>query len=288
MPTGSRILGTVRLLTFLLMVLLVGGIQAIILAVPSLRRAHEHRIPLMFHKLACKVFGIEIELHGKPVETKPLLFVSNHTSYLDIPVLGSLIPGSFVAKAEVASWPLFGTLARLQRTVFIERNRRDLDNQRRNMADRVTDGTDLILFPEGTSSDSLGVLPFKSALFSVADLAAGNGEGDTQLTIQPIAVLCTHLDNLPLGRDMRHVYAWYGDMDLMPHLWRLACLGHCTVTVAFLKPIKVAGASRKDMAKQAEDAVRGAIDQINGGLPLDGLAGVPERTPDPSPEALAA
>ncbi|MEM6902781.1 MAG: lysophospholipid acyltransferase family protein [Pseudomonadota bacterium] len=281
MPTGSRILGSVRLLTFLLMAGLISGFQAIIIAFPPLRRAHEHKIPVLFHKLACRVFGIEIEVHGTPADQHPVLFVANHTSYIDIPVLGSLIPGCFVAKAEVASWPLFGILAKLQRTVFIERNRRDLKNQRDKMIDRVEQGTDLILFPEGTSSDGLSVLPFKSALFSIAQPPARDGVTVTPLTIQPVAVTCTHLDSLPLGRDMRHVYSWYGDMDLMPHLWRLASLGHCAVTVAFLKPVDPATKNRKQMAQQAEQAVRSAIDQINGGDALTGLSDDPTSTSEP-------
>ncbi len=280
MPAGSYILGTTRLTLFFIMALLVGGAQAVVLAIPPLRRAHENYLPLMFHGLACRIFGIEIEVTGIPHNQHPVLFVANHSSYIDIPVIGSLIPGCFIAKAEVADWPLFGTLARLQRTIFVHRKREDVDNQRASMVDRVKDGLDLILFPEGTSSDGLGVLRFKSSLFSIAAMSLGTAEQRKALTVQPVAVACNHLDGLPLGRDMRHVYSWYGDMDLFPHLWRLGCLGHTTVTVAFLDPIPASGINRKQLAKQAETAVRHAVDRMNAGLPVEGYQGPAGSTAD--------
>ncbi|MEO0392583.1 MAG: lysophospholipid acyltransferase family protein [Pseudomonadota bacterium] len=281
MPAGSYILGSIRLVIFFIMAVFVGGAQAVVLAIPPLRKNYEEHIPMLFHSLACKIFGIEIEITGIRHDQHPVLFVANHSSYIDIPVLGSIVPGCFIAKAEVADWPMFGTLARLQRTIFVHRRREDVDNQRASMIDRVGDGLDLILFPEGTSSDGIGVLPFKSSLFSIASMALGSAEQRKQLTVQPVAIACNHLDGLPLGRDMRHVYSWYGDMDLFPHLWRLGRLGHTTVTVAFLDPIPASGTNRKRLAQQAEDAVREAVDLMNAGLPVPGYQG-PDAAPDPA------
>ena len=109
-----------------------------------------------------------------------MLFAANHISYLDITVLGSLLDASFIAKTEVAGWPLFGWLARLQRSVFIDRRARSTAHQRDSIAARLAAGEALILFPEGTSGDGNRLLPFKSALFSVADQhghAARRGDG---------------------------------------------------------------------------------------------------------------
>ena len=106
-----------------------------------------------------------------------MLFAANHVSYLDITVLGSLLDASFIAKTEVAGWPLFGWLARLQRSVFIDRRARSTAHQRDSIAARLAAGEALILFPEGTSGDGNRLLPFKSALFSVAD-HAGRRRGD--------------------------------------------------------------------------------------------------------------
>jgi lyso-ornithine lipid O-acyltransferase len=280
MPTGSRILGTIRLLAFLIMALVAGFCQALIISIPAIRKRHEHRIPVLFHGLSCQIFGIEIEVTGTALTRHPVLFVANHSSYIDISVIGSLIPGCFIAKAEVADWPLFGILAKLQRSVFVRRKREDVQEQRENMVDRVKDGLNLILFPEGTSSDGLHCLPFKSSLFSIAAMSLGGAEQRKELTVQPVTIACTRLDGVPLGRDLSHIYCWYGDMSLLPHLWRLGTLGHCTVKVVFLDPIPAAGISRKQLAQRAEDAVRDMLARINAGLPVEGY--------DPAKEAPVA
>src|SRR5262249_58499052 len=136
------------------------------------------------------------------------LFAANHTGYLDIAVLGSVMPGSFVSKAEVASWPLFGWMAKLQRCVFVDRQVRSTAQQRDAIAERLAAGDALILFPEGTSADGNFILPFKSALFSVVY------KRDQPVTVQPVSLTYTRLDGLPIGRMMRPFFAWYGDMDL--------------------------------------------------------------------------
>ncbi len=172
------------------------------------------RVPLLYCKWCCRILGLQIQRHGVPSQVRPTLFVSNHVSYFDIMVYGSIIPGSFVAKAQVARWPLFGWLAKLQRTVFVERRgQRSLDS-RDDMAVRLERGDNLILFPEGTSDDGNRVLPFKSALFSVAEQPP-RGQA---LVIQPVSIAYTRLDGVPMGRYLRPLIAWYGDMDLASHL----------------------------------------------------------------------
>ena len=148
---------------------------------------------------------------------RPVLFASNHISYPDITVLGSLIPGSFIAKAEVAHWPFFGWLAKLQRSVFVDRQVRSTARQRDAIAERLATGDALILFPEGTSGDGNRVLPFKSALFSVAR----NRERAAPITVQPVSIAYTRLDGMPIGRRLRPFFAWYGD----DAIWRRICGG---------------------------------------------------------------
>ena len=91
------------------------------LVLMAIRAPLSKRLPMVWHQGVCRIFGFRIERYGKASRTVPTLFVCNHTSYLDITALGALLPGSFVAKAEVRDWPLFGFLAVLQRTVFVER-----------------------------------------------------------------------------------------------------------------------------------------------------------------------
>jgi 1-acyl-sn-glycerol-3-phosphate acyltransferase len=181
---------------------------------------------------------------GRPIDARPVLFAANHTGYLDISVLGSLIPGSFISKSEVARWPLFGWLAKLQRCVFVDRQARSTAQQRDAIAERLAAKDALILFPEGTSGDGNFVLPFKSALFSSVF------NRDTPIAVQPVSVAYTRLDGLPIGRPLRPFFAWYGDMTLPRHLWHVLGLGIVEVVVEFHPPAAVADfASRKELAQ---------------------------------------
>ena len=219
-------------------------------------------LPLWYHRRCCRLLGFRVVRRGKPVLEGPVLFVANHCSYLDISVLGSLIPASFVAKADVAQWPLFGTLAKLQRSVFIDRQSFRAVKHRDEMSARLEAGDSLILFPEGTSSDGNRVLPFKSSLLSVAELEPGG----RPLTVQPVSVAYTMLDGLPLGRYLRPFYAWYGDMDLASHLWQWAGLGRLTVVVRFHQPVTMAQfESRKALSEYCHHVVsRGLSEALAG------------------------
>ena len=172
-------------------------------------------LPKFYHRLCCRILGFTVEVTGTPSAARPTMFISNHVSYIDITVLGSLVTASFVAKAEISKWPLFGLLARLQRTVFIERIGSKAARHRDEISERLDRRDNLILFPEGTSDDGNGVLPFKSALFGVAERDAA----ERSLTLQPVSIAYTRLDGMPLGRALRPNFAWYGDMTLLPHLW---------------------------------------------------------------------
>jgi 1-acyl-sn-glycerol-3-phosphate acyltransferase len=257
---GSPILGLARLLAYLIWMLLLLPVQG--LAV-RFRWPLRRTLPLLFHRGCLKIFDLDLVVVGTMTTGQPTLFISNHSSYLDIEVLGALIPGSFIAKQEVAGWPLFGVLAKLQETVFVNRQaRHQVARQSASLADRLTAGDNLILFPEGTSSDGNRVLPFKTALFGVAGLRVG----ERPLTLQPVSVTAVALDHIPLGRLMRSLYAWYGDMDLGPHLWQLAKLGGITVVVEFHPPVTVESfGSRKALADHCWNAVAAGVGRAVAG-----------------------
>ncbi len=219
-------------------------------------------LPRWYHKHCCRLLGIRVVRRGRPVHEAPVLFASNHCSYLDIIVLGSLLQASFVAKAEVANWPLFGLLAKLQRSVFVDRRPRKTAEQRDSMAARLEAGENLILFPEGTSGDGNRVLPFKSSLLSVAELRPQG----RPLTVQPVSITYTMLDGLPLGRYLRPFFAWYGDMEMAGHLWQWMGLGRLTVVVRFHQPVDITRfASRKELADYCYQAVsQGMADALAG------------------------
>jgi 1-acyl-sn-glycerol-3-phosphate acyltransferase len=226
----------------------------------ALRRRWVATFPRFYHRRCCHILGIRVRAIGWKVEARPVLFAANHVSYLDITILGSLLDASFIAKTEIAGWPLFGWLARLQRSVFIDRRARNTAHQRDSIAARLAAAEALILFPEGTSGDGNRLLPFKSALFSVADHAPGRdaiGRATTgPVTVQPVSIAYTRLDGIPIGRALRPFFAWYGSMSLAPHLWRMLGLGRLEVVVEFHPPTSLeACGSRKALARYCEERV---------------------------------
>ncbi|MFC5358486.1 lysophospholipid acyltransferase family protein [Azospirillum himalayense] len=262
-PLGSPVRGGVRLAVYLLWTLLLVPVQALAVAVRSPLR---FRIPRFYHRVCAAILGIGVVVRGERATDGPVLFVSNHSSYLDITVLGAVIPGSFVAKSEVAGWPFFGALAKLQQTVFVERKARSgVEKQRDELGARLDAGDSLILFPEGTSSDGNRTLPFKTALFAVA----ARRIGDRPLTVQPVSIAPTRLDGIPMGIAFRPCYAWYGDMDLAPHLWTVFTLGRMTVEVEFHPPVTIDGfSSRKALADHCQRAVARGVERAVSGRPM--------------------
>ena len=212
-------------------------------------------IPNLYHRFILFVLGIHVSVRGAPATERPLLFVSNHSSWIDILALSSVTPLKFIAKSEVAGWPLFGLLAKLQRTVFVDRSKRQATVEvNREIAARLSDGDPVVLFGEGTSGDGNRVMPFRTALLGAMDQAlGGNGRG----FLQPVSVSYTRLHGIPMGRQHRAIAAWHGDISLVPHLIRVIRTGAIDVVVSFGAPIAVeAGTDRKALAHSLEEAVR--------------------------------
>jgi lyso-ornithine lipid O-acyltransferase len=205
----------------------------------------------------CRIAGLKIETYGRVCDARPTLFVANHVSYLDIVVLGRLLDATFVAKAEVRRWPAIGFIAALGRTVFIDRARSLSAGQSTTLAERLRAGESLILFAEGTSSDGGRVLPFKSALFA----AVSDPDLARQVRVQPVSIAYTRFrGGLPISHGQRPLYAWYGDMELVPHLWSVLGLPGARVEVRFHEPVSAAAfASRKELARHAEREVAGGL-----------------------------
>ncbi|WP_395458841.1 lysophospholipid acyltransferase family protein [Azospirillum melinis] len=279
---GSSGRGALRLTVYLLWTLLLIPLQALAVA-RNWRLCRT--LPAFYHGVCARLIGLDVVVRGQRADG-PVLFVSNHSSYLDIIVLGSQIPGSFVAKSEVGSWPFFGLLARLQRTVFVERKARaSVDKQRDDIGSRLDGGDSLILFPEGTSSDGNRTLPFKTALFAVA---ARRIDG-RPLTVQPISVAATRLDGIPMGFAFRPFYAWYGDMDLAPHLWQAFRLGGMTVEVEFHPPVTIDGfSSRKALAEHCHRVISDGVACAISGRPSVPVPAKEATSPAPAPTTASA
>jgi 1-acyl-sn-glycerol-3-phosphate acyltransferase len=238
--------------------------------------------PRFYHRRCCRILGLRVRRIGRPTNARPALFAANHISYLDITVFGSLLPASFIAKREVRSWPLFGWLARLQRSVFIDRRARSTMAQRDSIAGRLAAKDALILFPEGTSGDGNRILPFKSTLFSVADHPEVG-----EVTVQPVSIAYTRLDGMPIGRYLRPLFAWYGSMAMAPHLWTLLGLGTIEVVVEFHRPTTLAACgSRKELARYCQERVAAGLANALSGRRTSRRAA--ERTPERRPAATDA
>ncbi len=241
-------------------------VQALLLKIsPGAAR----RFPNWYHKNVCRILGITLKIEGAVVEDRPVLLVCNHTSWLDIPVLSALAPVSFVAKLEVGSWPFVSALARLQRSVFVDRTRRQATGDAAGeIMRRLRQGDTIVLFAEGTSSDGNRVLPFKTSLFGAV---AGQGVSDNpDVVVQTAAVVYTHVRGVPLSRADRPRIGWYGDMEMTSHAWGVLKSGPITVTIKVGPPVPLSEfRDRKDLAITTERAVRSAVLGILRGRPDD-------------------
>jgi 1-acyl-sn-glycerol-3-phosphate acyltransferase len=213
-------------------------------------------IAVYYYRALCRVLRIRIRVVGEPVRGRAVLFVSNHVSWADILVIGSIAPIAFVSKSEVGHWPVVGTAARVQRTVFVDRARRHQTGDAiAQIVERLASGISVVLFAEGTSSDGNRVLPFRSALVGAVKEAGARAEQG--ILIQPMSIAYTGQQGIPMGRQNRPLVAWYGDLDFMPHIKEFIARGAVDVVVSYGDPIAADGsADRKAMAKSLEGTVR--------------------------------
>ncbi len=212
-------------------------------------------LPRAFYRLACRVMGIVVDVHGS-MHGAQTVWVANHVSYLDILAIGSVSKCSFVAKDDVDTWPILGRLARLWGTVFISRASRHAADVGKSLASTLATGRNLVVFPEGTTSDGIAVLPFKSSLFEifVADPAA------SRITLQPLTVSVTSIDGRAVDVSNRDLYAYHGAASLGSHLLRFLGTSGADVRLTFHAPLpRQPGGSRKNLATAAHAAVVGGL-----------------------------
>lgn len=201
-------------------------------------------------RTALRILRLPLSVRGRPM-TQPGAIVANHSSWLDIFVLNAVQTIYFVAKAEVADWPMIGWLARATGTVFIARKGTEAKKQQDIFESRLQAGHRLLFFPEGTSTDAMRVLPFKSTLFE----AFFSPALERTMHIQPVTVVF----HAPEGADPRH-YGWWGDMDFASHLLKmLATRRQGRVEVIFHPEVPVdAFDNRKTLAQHCERVIRTA------------------------------
>ena len=243
-PIGGRFRAVRRMASAALWTLLAIPVQAVLLRVAP-RAAR--RFARTYHATLCRLIGIRVQVVGAPAASPSVLYVSNHSSWLDILVLGGVLEASFVSKAEVGTWPLVGTVARLGRTVFVSRTRAGTGKEAGDIGQRLQSGDSIILFPEGTSNDGTRVLPFRSSFLAVAQDAK---------QVQPVSLVYDRLGGLPACRRDRPFFAWDGDMDIATHFWRIARRSGARATVLLHEPADPAAfPDRKALAVAAGDVV---------------------------------
>ncbi len=210
------------------------------------------RLPIAFHWLALWCMGVRVKLQDEALCKGPVVLAGNHVSWLDIVMIGSLGRFRFISKDDVAAWPFFGTLARLQNTLFVSRTRKtDTGKMTDQMREALADGDRLVLFAEGTTSDGGQVLPFRPALL-------GALVGDAKdIMVQPFTIAYLRRDGLPISRGQRATLGWYGDLDLLPSLLDIIHGGPLDVSILLGEPKNVAElGGRKPAAQHLETQVR--------------------------------
>jgi 1-acyl-sn-glycerol-3-phosphate acyltransferase len=190
-----------------------------------------------YYRNVCRVLGLSVTLRGKPAPA-PVLFVSNHISYFDILVLGSVLDACFVSRSDVRNWPLVGWSAGVQGTVFIERRRGEAKNHTDTIGERLAADDSLVVFAEGTSGDGNHVLPFKSTLFAVAERRP------------------------------------HGQPTLTMHVLRALSLGKVTVDIILHEPVTIDGfAGRKALSDHCRAQIsRGLSEALSGRRAIKGAS----------------
>lgn len=218
------------------------------------------RLPRLWHRVACWALGLKVRVHGTLDAKRPLLLASNHVSWKDIMVLGAVADVVYIAKSEVRDWPVFGMLARLQATIFVEREQRQkTGDQVDEIARRMTGGEIVVLFPEGTTSDGNRLLEIKTSLFGAAASAVPHAPGGV-VFIQPVSIAYTGVHGMAMGRFHRPLAAWPGDIALLPHLLGIAREGAVDVEVDFGERVEYSRASnRKQVSRAVEARIRAML-----------------------------
>jgi lyso-ornithine lipid O-acyltransferase len=216
-------------------------------------------VPQVFHRIMSRLLGLKVVVRGSPSSLRPLLLASNHTSWLDIIVITSFLPVIFVAKQEVSSWPFFGWLAQLQRSIFVNRaKKQDVHRPIGQIADALRSGEVVTLFPEGTSTDGTDVSPFRSALVGAAHETLRRATDFPAVTIQPLAI--TYVG----ANGKLAVWAREDETAFFPHLLQVATLQQIDVLFTWGEPITAdANSDRKALTRQLEDAVRQLVVEAN-------------------------
>ena len=236
-----------RSFLIILALLLFFGIAAPLQAFLARRgSAAVDRIPLFFCRTLLRLLRVSVDVEGVRVAQGPCLLIANHVSWIDVLVLGSMTPFCFLAKREVATWPILSAFAKVQGTVFVDRRRRrGILPANRDMATRMLEGRTVLLFPEGTTVAGPAPGPFRSSHFAAARDLLRRAPALDRVSVQPTAIAYDS-----------DVAPWVGDEALLPHLLRVLEAGPMRCRLVFGAAIPYGRASdRKIVAALSRDAI---------------------------------
>jgi len=201
---------------------------------------------------------IKLKVVSQQTDARPLMLVSNHLSYFDIPILFSVAKVAMTPKSDIAAWPIISSICAITGSIFIERSAEKILDATASLKAAMSKGQVVALYPEATTGNGHEVLPFKASFFKLADEKIQ----DRPVTIQPVALTYKSICGLPIDRTQWPNVAWYGDMELVPHLWHFLGLGPLDVELAFLEPVTIENfADRKAMAIHCQDVIAKQIEK---------------------------
>jgi len=209
-------------------------------------------IPIFFHRILLKILGIKVKLIGQNTSARPLILAGNHTSYLDIIILGSIMPICFIAKEDIKHWFLFGFLAKMQNTIFIKRKNYKTLESLNSINKELANNSAVVLFPEGTTNTGKKVLNFKSSLFNLF-------ENNNTLRLQNFSLCYTHVNDMPIDNRTRPQISWYGDMNILSHLLNFLKISCVDATVVFHPILPLRGLDRKSISISSIKQVKKGI-----------------------------
>lgn len=201
---------------------------------------------------ATRLLGIRIQTHGEIPRSEPdrgVLYVSNHISWIDIPLIGSLTKLNFLSKAEVRDWPLIGKLAEGTGTLFIRRGSGDADRIAKSIAEYLDEGRNVLFFPEGTTSDGRSVRRFHSKLFKAVH--------HTDISLCPVAI------HYSINNSDHNPVAFIDDHEFSAHLWNLLKYRDITAHVAFLPTRIVPNENVEAFVRAVRQEISHSVQRLN-------------------------
>jgi len=249
-----KITRLLRLMTFLLISILVTAFfkSQVVDGIPN--QSYFIRAQKMMRKM-CRLLGVNLVVDGELPNNSALL-VSNHVSWLDIPVVGAIIPSLFLSKIEVKSWPLVGWIAAKNGTIFIARGQQGAAlRAKEDLFYALSHDVNVLLFPEGTTSDGTDVRKFHPRLFAAAV--------ENKSNIQPLTIRYENQDG-SLNETMPFI-----EKSFVSHLWRILGNQQVTARVSILPAITVQSLSRKEIAHDAREAIHNALHSRSPKTPVE-------------------